>query len=206
MYQLPRVITTTLSIPSIQEVVDKFQTQFQGKEFLMPKGKDKGTVGKHLEALLEIPSSSSLLDCTDGEVKTFPLKYLTRTGKFGKKGDLVPKETVAISMMQPENLVQEAFDTKLAKKISKILFVPYVRQDDTIKYLPCTVFTLNSNNAILAEIQEDYNNIKEYFIQNNKITSKVGTLLQCRTKGAGRNAPKTRAFYFRKEFLMRIKM
>ena len=68
MYQLPRVITTTLSIPSIQEVADKFQKQVQGKEFLIPKSKDKGAVGKRLEALLEIPSSASLLDCTDGEM------------------------------------------------------------------------------------------------------------------------------------------
>jgi hypothetical protein len=32
----------------------------------------------------------------------------------------------------------------------------------------------------------------------------VGKWIQVRTKGAGKGAPKTRAFYFRKQFLMSI--
>ena len=64
-----------------------------------PVTKNKGAAGLLFEKLAEIPTSSACLDCLDGEVKLYPLKTL-------KRGDIVPKETVAITMMKPKTLTQ----------------------------------------------------------------------------------------------------
>jgi len=60
-----------------------------------PITKNKGEVGVLLEKLTGIPQSSACLDCEDGELKVFPVKR-------NKAGKLIPKETIAVTMINKE--------------------------------------------------------------------------------------------------------
>ena len=165
----------------------------------LPKTANKGKPGNYLEQLTGIPQSSECLDCTDGEVKVFPLKKL-RTGAIS------PKETVAVCMINKDDLVaNEFYESRCYKKLSNVLFVGYYREDDKITYMQPTLFDLDAHTEIKEQIKNDYDTIREYFMKNNTLdgTSKLGVYLQNRTKGQGGNAPKTRAFYLRTSFIRR---
>ena len=163
------------------------------RPILCPKSKHKGKVGHLLEDILGIPRSSECLDCQDGEIKVFPLKAL-------KNGQLVPKETVAITMLNEESLRNEEFtQSKCYTKMKCMLMIPYIRTGDSVTFLKPTLIKLTGE--ILDKITEDYNVIRSDFIAMNKLQSRTGKYLQNRTKGAGGSAPKTRAYYLRPAFM-----
>jgi len=170
-----------------------------GTKFHLPKTKNKGGVGMLLEKLTGIPTSSACLDCIDGEVKAYPMKRLKRNGM------LVPKETVAITMMHAENLPDELWeDARLKKKIENILFVAYEREGDDVTFM--FMQHLQQSDASCAEyyqqFEADFNSIKDMQVQTGRVSGSCGKLIQSRTKGkGGPTAPKTRAYYFRKDIL-----
>jgi len=216
----------TIVRPSISEVYEK-TCLIVGVKYCLPKTKDKGKPGSFLESITGIPKSSACLDCSDGEVKTFPVKRLTN-------GRVVPKETIAVTMLNKQNLVEHSFaESKCYNKMKKILFVPYFRENDDITFLSPTIIEddgleraeataqqgagerLNSvdtaqhcrrssNMTPLYEVfRDDYELIRQRFIETGTLsdTSSIGKYLQNRTKGAGGDAPKTRAFYLRQSFM-----
>jgi DNA mismatch repair protein MutH len=165
----------------------------------LPKTANKGKPGNYLEQLTGIPQSSECLDCIDGEVKVFPLKKL-------RTGIITPKETVAVCMINKDDLVaNEFYESRCYKKLSNVLFVGYYREDDKITYMQPTLFDLDTHNEIKEQLKNDYDTIREYFMKNSTLegSSKLGVYLQNRTKGKGGNAPKTRAFYLRTGFIRR---
>jgi hypothetical protein len=167
-----------------------------GKEYTLPITKNKGLPGYFLEDLLGIPHTQNCLDCTDGELKIFPVKKL-------KNGRLVPKETMAITMLSTDELRKNDFKTsKCFKKMSRMLIVPYYRSGDCIQYMnpkiidkDCTEFATLYNT-----IETDYEQIRKNYIDNGILQSKTGTLLQNRPKGAGHGST-SRAFYLRQAFM-----
>ena len=168
-----------------------------GKSFTLPKTRNKGAVGLWLETATGIPNSSACLDCTDGELKTFPLKRL-------KNGSLVPKETVAVTMLNCDALKAEAWaSSRCAIKMAKVLFVPYLREGDTVTVMTPKVLCADDTAFAVAyeTFRNDYEAIRTGFCETGILASATGKYLQNRTKGAGRGAPKTRAFYLRTEFL-----
>ena len=132
---------------------------------------------------MEIPRSSECLDCSDGEVKVVPLKRL-------KNGKIVPKETIAITMMEKEFTDFE--DSRCFKKMSRMLVIPYLRDGNTIMFYEPTLIELK--DELLKTIKADYD-----LIRSSALQSKIGKYLQTRTKGPGGNI-KTRAFYLRTLF------
>ena len=66
-----------------------------------------------------------------------------------------------------------------------------------------TRFDLETQIEIREQLKKDYDTIREHFMKNDTLdgTSKLGVYLQNRTKGKGGNAPKTRAFYLRTNFI-----
>jgi len=165
----------------------------------LPKTANKGKPGNYLEQLTGIPQSSECLDCIDGEVKVFPLKKL-------RTGTIAPKETIAVCMINKDDLVaNEFYESRCYKKLSNVLFVGYYREDDKITYMQPTLFDLDTHNEIKEQLKNDYDTIREYFMKNSTLegSSKLGVYLQNRTKGKGGNAPKTRAFYLRTGFIRR---
>jgi len=181
------------------QTVDMLYTKMQpfiGKEFNLPITKNKGLPGHFLEDLLGIPHTSNCLDAADGEVKLFPVKRL-------KNGTLVPKETIAVTMLSTDDLLVRDFkSSKLCKKMSRMLIVPYYRNADNIIFMKPVIIVLSEHESYPI-IESDYNEIRTNFIENGILRSKNGILLQNRTKGAGHGST-SRAFYLRPQFMKRF--
>ncbi len=166
-----------------------------GKEYTLPLTANKGLPGHFLEDLMGIPHTPNPLDCSDGEVKVFPVKKLKRTG------ELAPKESIAITMLNKDELKSCDFNSsKCCKKMNRMLVIPYLRDGDTIKFLmPQIVDRSFQEYAELYSILEsDYNTIRQTFLESEVLKSETGTLLQNRTKGA--KGSTSRAYYLRPEF------
>ena len=169
---------------------------FIGRKYNLPKTTDKGIVGKFLETLLGIPHSSNLLDCTDGEVKTFPVKKL-------KSGKIVPKESMCITMLSKADLSITKFnESHCYTKMSNMLTISYFRENDIISFTGACIINLIKQTDIYDILEADYNTIQNTYIENDILESKNGTFLQTRTKGAGHGST-SRAFYLRPVFMTR---
>lgn len=169
-----------------------------GNEYTLPITANKGLPGQFLEDLLGIPHTSNCLDCSDGELKIFPVKKL-------KNGTLVPKETMAITMLSTDDLRACEFkSSKCCKKMSKMLLVPYYRNGDKIQFMSPKVIDkeIDTFAELYNLIETDYNEIRKNYIESGVLRSQTGTLLQNRTKGAGHGST-SRAFYLRQEFMKR---
>ncbi len=194
--------------PTIDEIECKYNMDVRGRTFFCPKQRNKGKAGLMLEGLLGIPTSSACLDCEDGELKAFPQSKATSRSRLARQfglevGEYLASETVAITMMKPCELPSTTFEaSRLCKKISNVLFTPYVRNGDNIIWNESVRF--NREHPIFEEIKKDYERIQEYYSKHGVTKGKIGKYLQVRTKGAGRGAPKTHAFYFRRQFLIKI--
>jgi len=183
-----------MSRPTIEEIHDKMQS-IVNMTYTLPVTTNKGLPGVFLEQMLGIPQSSACLDCEDGELKMFPVKRL-------KNGKIVPKETIAVTMLSPENLREHSFEeSKCRKKMGRMLLVPYERTGDEIQYMRPVIIDLSDPTyADLYKIfEEDYETIRRQFVESGVLESKTGKMLQNRTKGAGHGST-SRAFYLRPEF------
>lgn len=181
-----------LTIAELQEKM----VPLVGTTMVSPKTKNKGETGILLEKLTGIPQTSNCLDCTDGELKTFPLKR-------DKAGRLVPKETIAITMLDRDTLKDCAFaQSRPCKKMSKMLCVPYERTGDNIVYYTPILIDLSlpTYAALASILQADYELIQKKFNETGELSSADGILLQNRTKGAGHGST-SRAFYLRTDFV-----
>jgi len=163
-----------------------------------PITSNKGAPGLLLEKLTGIPTSSALLDALDGELKMVPYKRL-------KNGSLVPKETIAVTMLNCDHLCTTAFgDSHCATKLRRMLIVPYLRDGDNIRLLKPTLFDAATNQEVFAVLAADYEAIQKEWNTKKELHSETGTLLQTRTKGPGGKAKKTRAFYLRPAFMKKV--
>jgi DNA mismatch repair protein MutH len=178
---------------TIKTIYDKF-IPIIGIQHELPITKNKGLPGNFLEDLLGIPHTANCLDCSDGELKTFPVKKL-------KNGKLVPKETMAITMLSTSELVKCDFESsKCCKKMSKMLIVPYYRIGETVQFMTPKIINKDEFEEVYKIVESDYNEIRKIYIETGKLHSETGKLLQNRTKGAGHGS-KSRAFYLRPEFM-----
>lgn len=171
-----------------------------GESIHCPITANKGSPGILLEKLTGVPTSSALLDALDGELKMVPYKRL-------KNGTLVPKETIAVTMMNCDKLSTTAFDeSHCAAKLRRMLIVPYVRDGDNIRLLKPTLFDASApcNQEVFALLSADYTAIQIEWTTKKELHSVTGTLLQTRTKGPGGTAKKTRAFYLRPAFMKKV--
>lgn len=182
--------------PTLEYVITRYTSALVGTVHCIPKTLNKGRVGLYLEEKLGIPTSSACLDCCDGEVKAVPLKRL-------RDGALVPKETMAVTMMRPEDLLKEAFaETRLAKKTAAMVILPYLREEDDVTFYAPVRFGVA--HPAYGYLRADYEVVKAYYATKGEVTGAVGSWIQSRTKGQGRGAPKTRAWYFRASFLKEL--
>lgn len=184
---------------TIAEIHEKF-IPLIGKEYTLPIAANKGLPGHFLEDLLDIPHTSNPLDCSDGEVKVFPVKKLQKSGK------LTPKESIAVTMLNKDDLKTSDFNaSKCCKKMSKMLVVPYYREDDKIRFLSPAIVDRScpEYEEVYSILESDYNQIRQTYLDTGILESKTGTLLQNRTKGAGHGTT-SRAFYLRPEFAKRV--
>jgi len=203
--KLPNKITFPISQPqrpTVAQIKERFQS-LRGKKLEYPKTNNKGGPGQFLEQLLGIPNSSACLDCSDGELKLFPLKKL-QNNKFSSK------ETVAITMRGLNDGKYLSWEeSALRKKTHNMLFISYIREGDYITYKSALSFGASSPEY--AQFKSDYEKIIEYYkthgicqLEKNDPAHRSntinGTYIQGRTKGAGKKVgtgKRTCGFYFR---------
>jgi len=188
-------MTAQQTILSIQEKL----LPHVGKLIACPLSRNKGLPGLFIEDLVGIPHTPNCLDCVDGELKLFPLKRL-------KNGTLTPKETIAVTMIQPESLRTTPFTaSNVFRKLNRCLYVPYLRDEESIVLYTPFLMDLGKNAEIQTILDADYNEIATAYTTQNIMTGSIGRYLQTRTKGAGHGST-SRAFYLRplfiKEFIL----
>ena len=157
---------------------------------------NKGCAGILMEKLAGIPQTSNILDCVDGEVKSFPLT-------INRKGFIVPQETVAVTMVKPESLLTVPFaESNVYKKLAHTLYLPLLREGDDVSIRALVIHTIEPASPLFTALEADYNAIAAAYKETKTLvgTSHLGTYLQTRTKGAGHGST-SRAFYLRKNFL-----
>ncbi len=165
---------------------------------------NKGWAGHVIERFLQLPlNSAQSPNFGSWELKVIPLKTL-------KNGELTFKETMAVTMIDPINVVQKPFEeSHLYAKLRKIVVVARTvgNNIDEPSYF-YDVFEIDlSNEQIYNQVKEDYEyvrNILKSFSNPyeglKKLSGKMGVYIQPRTKGRGHGSV-TRAFYARKNFL-----
>lgn len=187
----------SLNRPTIKHCREKYQKKFCGKSFDLSKNKNKGKVGLWIENKLDVPQSSECLDCVDGEIKAFEVEY-------NSKGNIVPKETIAITLMKPNGYANVWSNERLFKKIKTILYLPFIRDPNTnnVQFLESITINISSEYPeILERIKNDYETIKYKYSSGSPYRTCNGDYIQVRTKGQGGKTPKTYAYYFRKSFI-----
>lgn len=162
---------------------------------------NKGWAGHTIERFLGLPlNSSQSPNFGSWELKVVPIKEL-------RSGVWTIKETMAITMIDPINVVKTTFENShLLMKLQKIVMVvrsvgSNVDEDSHIREV--TTIDL-SNKRIYDQVKNDYNLVRDTLKDHkngfNMLTGRMGIYIQPRTKGAGHGS-QSRAFYARKEFL-----
>ena len=164
--------------------------------------KNKGWAGHVLERHLGLAiNSSQSPDFGSWELKIVPLKR-------NRIGSLRVKETMAITMINAENIERTPFeDSHLLAKLRKTVVCARVfESQQDAKSLLCTVASFDLDDpAILDQVRCDYELVRETIRTKGFIalTGAMGVLVQPRTKGPGHGSI-SRAFYARPGFVAKI--
>ena len=163
---------------------------------------NKGWVGHTAEAVLGIPINSSRNpNGGSWELKTTSLKRL-------KNGQLSPKETLAITMLNPEEVRDTPFaDSHLLAKLRSMIVLARIYENN--QEASSTVYSVSSfdlgDAEIYRKVEADYNLVRETIETRGvgALSGSMGVLVQPRTKGAGHGTT-SRAFYARTGFVKYI--
>jgi len=161
---------------------------------------NKGWAGHVCERYLGIPiNSSQSPNFGSWELKSIPLRHL-------KDGSLAFKETMAITMIDPYQVVRTPFeDSHLLSKLRKAVCVARIVGSDAHKpsYIH-SVTPMDLHGALYEAVKRDYELVQECLRDETRgfaaLTGKMGEYIQPRTKGAGHGST-SRAFYARPIFL-----
>jgi DNA mismatch repair protein MutH len=181
----------------LRKLADKFGvTVWKGDK------KNKGWAGHAIERYLELPiNSSQSPNFGSWELKIVPLK------KLGT-GEIVVKETMAITMIDPVNVLQKPFEEShlLAKLRKAVVCARLFESELETHTLLVKVATFDLGNAeIFNQVRTDYEETRETIRTKGfeALTGAMGVLVQPRTKGAGHGST-SRAFYARTQFVAKI--
>ncbi|HEX2788720.1 MAG TPA: MutH/Sau3AI family endonuclease [Ignavibacteria bacterium] len=163
---------------------------------------NKGWKGHTLELLAGLTNNSSRApNGLDFELKS--VAYIE------KNGILIPKETMAITMINPSELEKyEFYESACWKKLKSIVFCACRwngKHNICSELLKVTSFDFADSRLLLDEIKADYDFIRNKLITQgfDALTGRDGKWIQARTKGPGHGS-KSRAFYARKSLLKEI--
>jgi len=133
------------------------------------------------------------------------------------KGELVPKETMAITMINPTELKEtEFFKSHCWEKLKAMIFCAVKwngKNSEDGQLIKVASLDFSEDDDLIREIKADYDFIRNKLFKEgfHALTGKDGKWIQARTKGTGGTNPKTgerrpitRAFYARKELVKKI--
>jgi DNA mismatch repair protein MutH len=164
--------------------------------------KNKGWAGHVLERYLGLPiNSAQSPNFGSWELKIVPLK-------LNSMGKPQVKETMAITMIDPHNVLQTPFEqSHLFSKLRKAVVCARVFESQCdVQSLLVKVATFNlDDSTMLAQVRADYESVREIIRTSgfDKLTGAMGSLVQPRTKGPGHGST-SRAFYARTGFVSKI--
>jgi DNA mismatch repair protein MutH len=165
--------------------------------------KNKGWAGHVIERFLGLPlNSAQSPNFGSWELKIVPLKYRPRDKR------VVVKETMAITMIDPVNVLEKDFEeSHLLAKLHKIVVCARMFESQAekssllVKVVPFDVNDPHLYDQIKADYEETRETIRRRGFE--ALTGKMGVYVQPRTKGAGHGST-SRAFYARKNLVSHI--
>src|ERR1039458_7677248 len=163
---------------------------------------NKGWAGHVIERHLGLPlNSSQSPNFGSWELKIVPLKKLAN-------GKIVVKETMAITMIDPVNVLLKPFEQShlLAKLQKAVVCARMFESQHEHRTLLVKVATFDlGNKEIYEQVRADYEETRETVRTKGfeALTGAMGMLVQPRTKGAGHGST-SRAFYARVGFVTKI--
>jgi len=163
---------------------------------------NKGWKGLILERLAGLQTNvSKAPNGLSYELKSVSFHY--------SKDELVPKETMAITMINPQELKnQPFFESHCWAKLKSIIFCAAMWHGKNSKrgeLLKVASLDFAKDDELIQEIKSDYDFIRKKLIKYGfeGLESEDGKWIQARTKGAGHGS-KSRAFYARTGLVKKI--
>ena len=155
---------------------------------------------------------------TNGSKAPNGLAYELKSVAFHRVNDkLMPKETMAITMINPEELKNHSFfESHCWAKLKAIVFCAVKwngKNSKSAELIRVASLDFAEDDELIKEIKTDYDFIREKLIKHGfeSLTGKDGKWVQARTKGigginlrTGERRPVTRAFYARTDLVKKI--
>jgi DNA mismatch repair protein MutH len=163
---------------------------------------NKGWAGLVIERYLGLPQNSRQApDFGDWELKVVPLRR-------GTDGSLRVKESMAITMIEPAEVVSNEFEhSHLFDKLRSMVVASrvYESKEELRSMLHAAAEFDLDNPKIHAQVKEDYETVRTQIRDHgiDSVTGDLGKLVQARTKGPGHGSI-SRAFYARPIFVAHI--
>jgi DNA mismatch repair protein MutH len=163
---------------------------------------NKGWAGLVIEHYLGLPQNSRQApDFGTCELKVVPLRQ-------GADGNLRVKESMAITMLEPAEVLANNFeDSHLYDKLRSMVVVSrvYESTQELRSILHAAAEFDLDNPKIHEQVKDDYEAIRAQIRLRgiDSVTGDLGKLVQARTKGRGHGST-TRAFYARTIFVAHI--
>lgn len=162
---------------------------------------NKGWAGQTLERAIGLGNNCTQASNGDyWELKVIPI--------VNKNGVWKIKETMAITMINPDDVLSKTFEeSHLFDKMKKMIICGRERVDNeesSSKLLYVNSFDLLTTN-FWQQIKQDYELVQNTIRSKgfSALTGRMGTYIQPRTKGAGHGST-SRAFYARIKFVETI--
>ncbi len=208
-----KIVTRTTAINNLKKYIGQDLFELAPKLGIQPfkNGKqNKGWKGLVLERLAGLETNvSKAPNGLSYELKSVAFYYVNKK--------LVPKETMAITMINPSELKkQKFFKSHVWAKLKSIILCTVMwhgKNSKRAELLKIASLDFAKDDEIINEIKEDYDFIRNKLINRgfNALTGRDGKWIQARTKGTGginprtgKRRPITRAFYARKSLTQKI--
>ncbi|MCL6096917.1 MAG: hypothetical protein M1444_04555 [Patescibacteria group bacterium] len=200
-----KIVTRAQAIKNLQKYVGMDLAELADENGITTyqTGKqNKGWKGLVLERLAGLGTSNA--KAPNG------LSYELKSVSFVLVNDSsVPKETMAITMINPKELAEQSFfQSHCWAKLKSMIFCAVMWNGYNAKnaeLLKVTSLDFLETDDLIKEIEKDYEFIRQKLIKEGfeSLTGRDGKWIQARTKGAGHGST-SRAFYARKNLLKKI--
>jgi|SRR3989344_2034150 len=200
-----KIITRATAIKNLKKYIGKDLRALaleQGITTYETGKQNKGWKGQVLEKLAGLDNNSK--KAPNG--LTFELKSVSF---HSPKDILIPKETMAITMINPDELKEhDFFKSHCWSKLKTLIFcaVKWNGQNaEKAELIKVASLDFAEDDNLILEIKSDYDFIREKLIKKGfrALTGKDGKWIQARTKGAGHGST-SRAFYARTGLVKKI--
>jgi DNA mismatch repair protein MutH len=199
------MITRMIAIRNLEKYLNQDLAEL-AKQFSITTYKDgkqnKGWKGLTLERLAGLENNNlKAPNCLGFELKS--------TAFYKDKGIWTPKETFAITMINPKVLIATPFlESHCWQKLESHIYCAVSwngKHNEKSELLKIQSFDFIESNSLINEIKADYEFIREKLIETgfDSLTGKDGKWIQARTKGPGHGST-SRAFYARKSLIKEI--